>query len=379
MDNLEYFDRLKGKRLFIQGNEAVAYGAISAGCNFFAGYPITPSSEIASTMARELPKVNGYCLQMEDEIASLSAVIGATWAGAKAMTATSGPGFSLMMENIGYAFMTETPCVIIDVQRSGPSTGQATKAAQGDVLQARWGTHGDHEIIALSPSTVEECFTLIIDCFNLAEEYRTPVLFMMDGELAHIREDLRIPMEINIVSRRRGKSNKYLFGGELIPPMIEIGDGEAIHITGSTHREDGIREIESQEVHDKLIRRIYSKIDVNRDRITRVEKNYMDNASVAVVSYGSTARPSYGAVLKARKHNIPVDFLRLITLWPFPIKEVEELGDKVDRIIVPELNLGQISRVIERFVDVEVTPITKIGGVPYTVDEIYKVIVGGRR
>ncbi|HDM67065.1 MAG TPA: 2-oxoacid:acceptor oxidoreductase subunit alpha, partial [Thermoplasmatales archaeon] len=239
MNAREYFEQLRGKTLFIRGNEAVAYGAISAGCNFFAGYPITPSSEIASTMARELPKVNGYCLQMEDEIASLSAVIGAVWAGAKAMTATSGPGFSLMMENIGYACMTETPCVIVDVQRSGPSTGQATKTAQGDIMQARWGTHGDHEIIALSPSTVEECFNLIITCFNLAEEYRTPVLFMMDGELSHIRENLTIPLDIEVVERKKSKGEEPVFGGRLIPPMAEIGDGKAVHITGSTHMEDG--------------------------------------------------------------------------------------------------------------------------------------------
>lgn len=374
----KYFENIKGKTLFLLGNDAVVYGALSAGCNFFAGYPITPSTEIGSMISRELPKVNGYYIQMEDEIASISAVIGASWAGAKSMTATSGPGFSLMMENIGYACMTETPCLIVDVQRSGPSTGQATKPAQGDVMQSRWGTHGDHEIIVLSPNSVQECFELTVEAFNLADKYRTPVILLMDGEIGHLTEQIKIPEEVQIVERRKAKENELPFGGELIPPMIEIGDRKAVHITGSTHMENGMRDIESQDVHGRLIRRIYRKIDENRENIVRVEENYDDNAKIAVVTYGSTSRPGFGAVLKARENGIPVDFLRLITIWPFPRNQIKKLGEKVDRIYVPELNLGQISREIERFVDIDVISISKIGGVPHTVDEIYNEIMGDR-
>ncbi|RLF41527.1 MAG: 2-oxoacid:acceptor oxidoreductase subunit alpha [Thermoplasmata archaeon] len=371
-----YFEKIKDKKLFLLGNEAVVYGALSAGCNFFAGYPITPSTEIASMMSRELPKVGGYYIQMEDEIASIAAVIGASWAGGKSMTATSGPGFSLMMENIGYACMTETPCVIVDVQRSGPSTGQATKPAQGDVMQSRWGTHGDHEIIVLSPNSVQECFELTVESFNLSETYRTPVILLMDGKVGHLTEQINIPSEIQIVERRKAKEDELPFGGQLIPPMIEIGDRRAVHITGSTHMPDGMRDIESQDVHDRLVRRLYRKIDENRENIVRVEENYEDNARIAVVSYGATARLAFGAVLKARENGIPVDFLRLITIWPFPRDRIRKLGEKVDRIYVPELNLGQISREIERFVDIDVISLSKIGGVHHTVDEIYNAIRG---
>ncbi|RLF53198.1 MAG: 2-oxoacid:acceptor oxidoreductase subunit alpha [Thermoplasmata archaeon] len=370
----KYLKNYENKTIFSLGNEAVVYGALFAGCNFFAGYPITPSSEIAKVMARELPKVDGYCLQMEDEIASIAAVIGASWSGAKAMTATSGPGFSLMMENIGYAVMTETPCVIVNVQRSGPSTGQATKPAQGDIMQARWGTHGDHEIIALSPSSVQECFDLAIECFNLAERYRTPVIFLMDGEIAHLREKLVIPplKNIHVVERKKAKAEENIFGGKLVPPMSEIGEGKFIHVTGSTHKEDGMRDIESQLVHDTLVRRLYAKVDQNREKIVKTEERFLEDAKTAVVAYGATARPAFGAVLKMR--NKKIGFMRLITIWPFPKKQIMRLGEKVERIYVPELNLGQVSREIERFVNCEVVPISKIGGIPHTVDEIYHFI-----
>jgi 2-oxoglutarate ferredoxin oxidoreductase subunit alpha len=375
-----YIKNFENKSLFINGNEALSYGAIFAGCTFFAGYPITPSSEIANLLSKELPKVDSYFLQMEDEIASISAVIGSVWTGGKAMTATSGPGFSLMMENIGYACMTETPCVIVNVQRSGPSTGQATKTAQGDIMQARWGTHGDHEIIALSPNSVQECFDLVIKCFNLSEQYRTPVIFLMEGATANLREKVTFPLakNIDIIARRKAKKNEQAFGGELIPPIIEFGDGRNVHVTGSTHIEDGRRDIVSQRVHDKLVRRINTKISKNREKITILEEKIVDGANDAVVSYGITARSAYGAVLKAKKHNKNISFSRLVTIWPFPKKQIINLGKQVDRIYIPEMNLGQISREIERYVNCEVIPITKIGGIPFTVDEIYKEI-GGKK
>ena len=368
----KYLKQFKNKTLFMQGDIACAYGALFAECNFFAGYPITPTSEVAEQIALEIPNVGGYYIQMEDEIASIGAVIGAVWAGAKAMTATSGPGFSLMQENIGYAIMTETPCVIIDVQRSGPSTGQATKPAQGDVMQARWGTHGDHEIIALSPSSVQECLNLTIDCFNLAEEYRTPVILLADGELGHMREKIVMPdpEKIKLVPRKFAKPGELIFGGKLIPPMTEFGKGTFVHVTGSTHKENGMRDVQTQKVHEKLVTRLYDKIDKNRDKITRVEKDYIPDADSAVVTYGVTARPAKGAVIEARRKGKKIDFLRLITIWPFSGDTVRELGKRVKKIFVPEMNLGQLSREIERFVDCEVIPISKIGGISHTIDEI---------
>lgn len=372
----KYLERLSGKTLFVQGNSACAYGAIYAGCSFFAGYPITPASEIAELIASELPKVDGYCVQMEDEIASIAAVIGAVWAGGKAMTATSGPGFSLMQECIGYAVMTEAPCVIIDVQRSGPSTGQATRPAQADIMQARWGTHGDHDIIALTPNSVQESLELTIECFNLAEEYRSPVILLADGEIGHLREKIVMPdpNDIDIKPRRLAQNGELIFGGELIPPMIEFGKGTFSHVTGSTHKESGMRDVQTQSVHERLIKRIYSKIDINREKISRVESDYIPGAECAVVTYGATSRPAKGAVIEARREKKKIDFLRLITLWPFPRNAIRELGQRVKKIFVPEMNLGQISREIERFVTCEVIPIPKIGGVAHSIGEIYEVI-----
>ena len=372
----KYLKQLSGKTLFLQGDAALGYGAIYAGCDFFAGYPITPASEIAELLALEMPKVDGYCIQMEDEIASIASVIGAVWAGGKGMTATSGPGFSLMQECVGYAVMTETPCVIIDVQRSGPSTGQATKPAQGDIMQARWGTHGDHEIIALAPNSVQECLSLIIECFNLAEKYRTPVILLTDGEIGHLREKIVMPDpdDIRLMSRRFAKKGEVIFGGKLIPPMIEYGKGTFSHVTGSTHKESGMRDVQTQSVHEKLITRIYAKIDKNREKIIRVEKDFIPDAEYAVVAYGATSRPAKGAVIKERKAKKKIDFLRLITIWPFPRNEIRELGNRVKKIFVPEMNLGQISREIERFVHCEVVPISKIGGIAHSIDEIYEAI-----
>ena len=374
----EYLSRFAKRSYFMQGDESVAYGSLYAGCDFFAGYPITPASEVAEVMSAELPRVDGYYIQMEDELASLSAVIGAVWAGAKGMTATSGPGFSLMQENIGYAVMTETPCVIVNVQRSGPSTGQATKPAQGDIMQARWGTHGDHEIIALAPNSVQECFDLAIEAFNLSEEYRTPVIILMDGEVGHMREKIIMPAldKVKIRERKLTTGDEFLFGGQLIPPMAEFGVGRFIHVTGSTHKESGIRDVESQQAHHTLVTRLCKKIADNRDRIIRFEENHLEDADFVVISYGATARPAAGAVLRARSEDKKVGMLRLITIWPFPESKVRELGARVKKIFVPEMNLGQLSREVERFVGCEVVSIPKIGGIAHTIDEIYSALKG---
>ena len=359
------------------GDEAAAHGAIWAGCNFFGGYPITPASEIAEELSRMLPLVGGFCVQMEDEIASLASVIGAVWSGARGLTATSGPGFSLMQENLGYAIMTETPCVIINVQRSGPSTGQATKPAQGDVMQARWGTHGDHEMIALAPSSVQECFNLTIECFKLAEQFRHPVILLMDGEIGHLREKLTFPAdpsETILKERQYASAEAFPFGGEEVPPMIKFGDGHFAHVTGSTHKKDGMRDVSTQSVHDDLVRRFYSKIESKREEITRTESRFLDDAEVVVISYGASARPSLGAVLRAREMGYKVGFLRLISIWPFPKHIIQSFNSNVRKIFVPEMNLGQISREIERFVSCEVESISKIGGISHTIDEILEPI-----
>jgi len=369
-----YLQSLARQTRFALGDDAVAYGALFAGCTFFAGYPITPASEIAETMARELPNVDGFYVQFEDEIGSIAAVIGAARAGAKAMTATSGPGFSLMQENIGYAIMTETPCVVVDVQRSGPSTGQATKPAQGDVLQARWGTHGDHEMIALAPASVQECFELTVRCFNLAERYRHPVTLLLDGEIGHLRERLNLPAPDELELFPRGGFHPHDEPG-LIRPVVEFGRGEAVHITGSTHREDGMRDIVSPDVHQRLVTRLCAKIERNRQNIIRCEERFLDDAELLVVCFGAPARPALGAVLRARRAGVPVGYLRLITVWPFCGQRLAELGRRVRKVVVPEMNLGQLAREVERFVHVPVVRVPKIGGVPHTIDEIYQAIV----
>jgi 2-oxoglutarate ferredoxin oxidoreductase subunit alpha len=372
-----YLAQLAEQEHFIQGDEAAALGAIFAGCTFFGGYPITPASEVAEVMARELPNIGGYYVQFEDELASISAVIGAAWAGARAMTATSGPGFSLMQENIGYACMTETPCVIIDVQRSGPSTGQATLPAQGDVMQARWGTHGDHEIIALAPSSAQECFDLVIRSFNLAEEYRSPVILLMDGEIGHLRERVTLPdpRTVERAERRKAGEGEDVFGGATVPPMTEFGDGGFVHVTGSTHKENGLRDVQTQSVHDRLVRRLVAKIEQARDEIATVDVDSEEGAGVGVLAYGATARPARGAVLRARGEGHRVNFCRPVTIWPFPISKIQEACRGLRQVLVPEMNLGQLAREVERFVDCEVVPLSKIGGVVHSSQEIHTAIV----
>ena len=352
---------------FWQGSEACAEGAIAAGCRFFAGYPITPASEIAEHMAKRLPQVGGIAIQMEDELASIGAVIGASWTGAKAMTATSGPGFSLMQESIGYAFMTETPCVVVDVQRLGPSTGQATKCGQGDVMQSRWGTHGDRTAIVLSPNSVQEMFTLTIKAFNLAEKYRTPVILLADEVVAHMREQATVPPieNIEIINRKKPKAGeKAFFGLEEIPPMPAVGEGFNVAVTGSTHNEYGIRFTADPVVHRKLVERLNHKIENHKDEIADVEAYNVDNCQVGIVSFGCTSRAVPETVEKAEEKGIKAGYIRLRTVWPFPEKIVRKMAESAEKIIVPEMNLKQIFYEVERAANglAKVVPLNKIGG-----------------
>jgi len=367
---------------FWQGNEACAEAAIKAGCRFFAGYPITPASEIAEHLAERLPQVGGIAIQMEDEIASMGAIIGASWAGAKAMTATSGPGFSLMQENIGYAFMTETPCVVVDVQRAGPSTGQATKCGQGDVMQARWGAHGDYASIALSPNSVQEMFDLTIQAFNLAETYRTPVILLADEVVAHMRERITVPTKIKILNRKKPKpTEKAFFGVEEIPPMPSVGEGFNVTVTGSTHDEYGIRSTADPKVHQKLVERLVGKIRNNTDRLADVEDYNIEDCDIGIVSYGCTSRAVYETVDLAKKRGIKVGFIRLKTVWPFPDKIVQVMTKNAKAIIVPEMNLQQIFYEVKRAVGdaAPVFPLNKIGGGEMiTPEELFAEVVKGK-
>ncbi|MBN2334999.1 2-oxoacid:acceptor oxidoreductase subunit alpha [Candidatus Bathyarchaeota archaeon] len=350
------------------GNIACAEGAIRAGCRFFAGYPITPASEISHHLAVEMPKAGGVFLQMEDEIASIASVIGASWAGAKAMTATSGPGYSLMQENIGYAHMTETPLVLVDVQRSGPSTGQATDPSQQDIMQAKYGSHGDYEAIAISPWSVQEMFDLTVRAFNLAETYRTPVMLMSDGLVGHMKEKLMVPEKVDVVNRRKPTSKKDTPWGtddpSLVPPMPAFGEGHALLVTGSTHRPDGVRNF-SPEYHQMIIYRTRDKILNAEPKIRDIHREQLDDAKVAVLSFGASARPSYEAVVKAREQGVKAGLFRLKTIWPFPEDEVRALADKVDAILVVEMNVGKLVKEVERVVcgRCKVASLAKVGGV----------------
>lgn len=376
-------DQSTSRRVFWEGNVAIAEGAIAAGCRFFAAYPITPASEIAHWMAKRLPEEGGAFITMEDEIASISAVIGASWAGAKAMTATSGPGFSLMMENLGYAIFTETPLVIVDVQRAGPSTGQATMVAQGDVFQARFGSHGNYEVIALAPSTVSEAYSLIIKAFNLAEEYRTPVIFLADEHIGHLEETVEISLKVEIIHRKKAiKGQKHFFGnvqdGSLIPPMPALGEGINVSVTGSTHNSQGIRDTQNAKVHQDLVWRIIQKIDTNREEIQMIEETLPDLSQIGIISYGSVSRSVWEMLRLAEQENIPVGHLRLITLWPFPRRTVKTFVNQFEKVIVPELNTGLMIREIERFTSdrTELIPVSKIGGgTPLDPEEILEVVV----
>ena len=372
------------EEFFIQGNEACAKGAIAAGCRFFAGYPITPSTEVAETLARELPKVGGSFVQMEDEIGSAGAIIGASWGGAKSMTATSGPGLSLMMENIGYAFMTETPIVLVDVQRGSPSTAQPTMTSQADMMQARWGSHGDYEPIVLAPSSVQEFHDFTVRAFNLAEQYRVPVFLMADEVVGHMREKIVVDDDIEIVARKRPeKSDNYLpfenvEGG--VNPMPAFAEGFNIHVTGLTHDERGYPDTNNPETHEKLIKRICNKVLDNKDKICSVQSENCEDADVILVSYGSPFRSVLEATKMAQAEGKKVGYVKLDTPWPFPDKEVKELTANANDVIVVELNLGQMYWEVDRVLnDTNVHLLDKIGGVLPTPDEILSKIneIGG--
>jgi len=342
------------KERLVLGNRACAEGAIAAGCRFFAGYPITPSTEIAEVLARELPKVGGKFIQMEDEIASSAAMIGASVAGAKSMTATSGPGFSLMQEHIGYAFMAEVPCVIVNVQRGGPSTGLPTKVAQADTMQARWGTHGDYHAIALAPSSVAECFDLTVRAFNLAEKYRTPVIVLTDEVVGHMREKVEFsdPNEIRIINRMKptvhpGWYQHFERNPHFVSPMASFGEGYRYNITGLTHNPDGFPTASSFLIKEKL-KKLKNKITHNINDIVQMREEFMEDAHLAVFAYGIVARAARQAVRMAREKRIKVGLIQPLTVWPFPDVHMEHVMEELDLVIVAELNQGQLIREVMR-------------------------------
>ena len=339
----------------MQGNEACVEGAIAAGMKFYAGYPITPSTEIAELSAEKLPKIGGKFIQMEDEIASISATIGASICGVKSMTATSGPGFSLKQEGIGYAVITETPCVIVNVQRGGPSTGLPTAPAQGEIMQARWGTHGDHSIIALYPWSVKEIYDTTIRAFNLSEKYRTPVILLMDEVIAHMREKIEISNknQIDIYNRKKptcspeGYKPYKVKDGDIVPEMAGFGEGYRFHVTGLVHSESGFP-TGNEKVAENLINRLINKIEDNVDDIVEVNEYLLDDADVAIVAFGSTARSAKSAIEALRKEGIKAGLFRPITIWPLAEKQLVDLSYKVHRIVVVEMNAGQYFLEVDR-------------------------------
>jgi len=370
---------------FWPGNIAIAEGCIAAGCLFFGGYPITPSSEIAEHMARRLPEVGGTFVQFEDELGSIVAVLGGAWAGRRSMTATSGPGISLMMETIGLAAMTETPCVIVNVQRGGPSTGLPTLVGQQDIMQARYGSHGDYEIIALSPNSVQEAFELSIEAFNLADKYRTPVIMLTDESIGHLTEGIEVPPAetIQIIGRKKPLfapgTRRYLpyevTDEDLVPPMAHAGEGYKIQTTGLTHDERGYPVI-TAEAQEKLVRRICEKIRRNVKNIIKYEMIGGEDAEILVISFGIASRAAKGAVKKAQKEGIKAGFLRLITIWPFPEELIRNLASKVKDFIVVEINYGQLVKEVERCVagQARVHLSSRLGGAIHTPDEILEKI-----
>lgn len=363
----------------LQGNLACAESALAAGCRFFAGYPITPSSEIAEHLSRRLPALGGKFIQMEDEIASIAAIIGASVGGVKAMTATSGPGFSLMQENIGYAAMAEIPCVIVNVQRTGPSTGLPTSPAQGDMMQARWGTHGDHPIIALSPSTVRETYELTAKAFEFSELYRTPVLLMMDEVVGHMREKVELPEKAQVVERPKTDVPPewyypYEAGGADVPPLVPFGMGFRYHITGLFHDRAGFPTERVDEI-DPWIKRVNAKIERNLERILLYTLDEVRGARTLVVAYGATARSARHAVGMARVRRHKVGFVKLLTIWPFPVEMLAEVAQGVRTVVVPEMNLGQIALEVERVVGRhKVRRVNRADGQMLTPDEILAAI-----
>ncbi len=339
---------------YLDGDFACGEGAMAAGCRFTAGYPITPSTEVVERISRRFPMMGGTFIQMEDELASMAAVVGASWTGTKCLTVTSGPGFSLMMENIGLGAMMETPLVVVNVQRGGPSTGLPTMTGQADMMQARWGSHGDYRLIALSPQSPQESFDLMIDAFNLSEEYRVPVLFMMDECVGHMTEKVVIPPadEIEIVPRKLtdkppGEFLPYKANGNGVPEFARAGDGYRFHTTGLTHDERGYP-VMSAECQEELIPRLINKITDNVDKISRFDEENTDGADVVLVTYGITARVARMGIDMARKKGVKVGVIRLIVVWPFPEQHIRDLASKIKAFVVPEINLGQMVLEVER-------------------------------
>jgi len=372
---------------FIDGDHAFRSRALAAGARFAAGYPITPSTEVVERFASRVPTVGGTFIQMEDELAASITLQGAVWGGAKAFTVTSGPGFSLMMEHIGYAAMTETPCVFVDVQRGGPSTGLPTLPAQADMMQARWGSHGDYEIIALCPNSPQECFDLTIRAFNLAEEFRVPVMFMMDEVVGHMTEKVVIPPadQIDVVPRKHTHKSvaeylPYGTNGDLVPEIAHAGEGYKFHVTGLTHDERGYPNM-TPEVQGKLVRRLQNKIRIAADRIAMFEEGQLDEADVVVVSYGITSRVAQRAIEMARARGLRVGKLRLITAWPFPESKIRELAARVKAFVVPELNLGQMVHEVQRAANgqAETFSVSHAGGGVHRPEDILTTIVEAAR
>ena len=367
---------------FLNGDIACAEGAIAAGCRFFGAYPITPATEVAEQMSERLPDVGGTFIQMEDEIAAMTSILGAAWTGVKTMTATSGPGFSLMMETVGLAVVTETPCVIVNIQRAGPSTGLPTMGAQADMMQARWGSHGDYEIIAIAPSSPQEMFDLTIEAFNLSETYRVPVFIMSDEIVGHMSEKVVIPpaKTIKTISRKKPTGRKKGFlpfhpDKNGVPPMPAIGDGYNIHVTGLTHDERGYP-VMSVETQQEMVTRLLNKIRNNREKIIRTQGYQLKDAEIIIVSYGVSSRTSYTAVDEARRMGIKAGLLRLITVWPFPDEIIRQLAGQAKGFVTVEINMGQISREVARCVG-DKAPCHLVGhpgGTIITPDEVITLI-----
>jgi 2-oxoglutarate ferredoxin oxidoreductase subunit alpha len=367
---------------FLDGDHACCEGCLAAGARFAAGYPITPSTEVVERFASRIPTVGGIFVQMEDELAASMTLQGAVWAGAKAFTVTSGPGFSLMMENIGYAAMTETPCVFVDVQRGGPGTGLPTLPAQADMMQCRWGSHGDYAVIALCPNSPQECFDLTVRAFNLAEKYRVPVMVMMDEVVGHMTEKVLIPPaeEIEIQPRRHtrkvpGEFNLYAPTGDLVPEMVHAGEGYNFHVTSLTHDERGYPSTTPQVQHS-LVNRLTDKIYRNLDDIVTFDSHGCEDAEVVVVSYGITSRVAQRAIDLAVQSGRRVGRFRIVTAWPFPEKQIRELAGRVRALVVPELNLGQMVREVERCAGgrCRVVSVPHAGGAVHAPEDILNAI-----
>ncbi|MDI3503346.1 MAG: 2-oxoglutarate/2-oxoacid ferredoxin oxidoreductase subunit alpha [Candidatus Cloacimonadota bacterium] len=371
---------LERKTIIMQGNEAVAYGALDAGVNFFAGYPITPSTEVAEILSAELPKRGGTFIQMEDEIASICAIIGASLTGAKSLTATSGPGFSLMQEGIGFAKITETPCVVVDVQRMGPSTGMPTSPAQGDIMQAKWGSHGDSPAIVLYPDSVKESYELTIRAVNLAEKYRTCVILLLDEVLGHMRESVRLPdmATVRVINRIKPTVPPHWYkhydeNQKYLSPLASFGDGYRFHVSGLTHDVHGFPTSKSGEAAE-MMERLRKKISYNIRDLVQIESYEMDDAKIAIFAAGITARAAKEAIVMARYEGIKVGLLRPLTIWPFPDDAVRKMLRAVDTVIVPELNQGQLIHEIRRLTkdksDSDVLTIQRVNGQLITPNDI---------